>query len=120
MIRVHKSLYTPPLWGTAPGLNLGNNFSQSGSWAEHETAKLLDIIWGTKMISRVGGQSHLQLEILGPSVLDHWFRTEFERGSEKGLFVIYLGMQEVWYSQEAGVWFPFGFDAITVCIEMGY
>ena len=34
--------------------------------------------------------SHLHSEILGPFVLDHWFRTEFKRGSEKGPFDIFL------------------------------
>ena len=41
---------------------------------------------------RSKGLSHLQSDILSPSVLDHWFRTELERGSRKGLLGIFLGM----------------------------
>ena len=64
--------------------------------------------------------SHLQCEILNPFVLEHWFVTEPERGSEKGLFEIFLCRREVRYSQGVGFWFSYGFDAITKCIEMGY
>ena len=70
--------------------------------------------------SRSMGRSHLQLKILSPFVLEPWFRTEPKRGSEKGLIDIFLGMQDIRYTQRVGFWFPCGFDAITICIEMGY
>ena len=68
---------------------------------------------------RSGGLPHLQSEILSPFVRDLWFRTEPERDSEKGLFEIFLGLREVRYSQRVGFCFPYGFDAISICIEMG-
>ena len=64
--------------------------------------------------------THLQSEILDPFVLDHWFRTELERHSEKGVYDILGGMREVHYSQGVGFWFMYGVDPITICIEMGY
>ena len=54
---------------------------------------------------RSEGLSHLQCEILSPFIVDHWFRTEFERDSEKGLFDFILGMREARYSQRGGFWF---------------
>ena len=68
---------------------------------------------------RSKGLSHLQSEIFSPLVLDHWFRTEFERHSEKGVFDIFLGMRDVWDSLRVGFWFAYGFDPITICIKMG-
>ena len=75
---------------------------------------------GIKNDFRSMGLSHLQSEILGPFVLDHRFKTEFKRHSEKGLFDTFFGMQDLWYTQRVGFWFPYGFDAITMCIEMGF
>ena len=69
--------------------------------------------------NRSGG-SHPELEIFGPFALDHWFRTEFERHSEKGLFVIFLGMQELRYSQGVGFGFTYGSDPIAMCVEIRY
>ena len=46
---------------------------------------------GNMNVFRSEGLSHLQSEILGPFILSHWFRTEFERGSEKGLLEIFFG-----------------------------
>ena len=75
---------------------------------------------GNKNDFRSKGLSHLQSEILSPFVLEHWSVTELERGSEKGLFELFLRMREVWYSQVVGFWFLCGFDAIAICIKMGY
>ena len=75
---------------------------------------------GNKNDFRSKGLSHLQSEILSPFVLEHWFVTELERGYEKGLFELFLGMREVWYSQGVGFWFIYGFHPITICIKMGY
>ena len=65
-----------------------------------------------------GGLSHLQSEILSPFVLERWFRTEFERSSEKGIFDIFLGVRDVGDSLGDGFWFAYGFDPITICIKM--
>ena len=57
------------------------------------------------------GLSHLPLETLILFVLEHWFRTGFERGlwaCEKGG---YHGL---------GFWCPCGFDPIAMCIKTGY
>ena len=69
---------------------------------------------------RSGVRTHPQSEILSTFFREHWFRTEPERGPEKGLFEIFLGMREVRYSQRVGFCFQYGFDAIIICIEMRY
>ena len=66
------------------------------------------------MTPGVGGRSHLQLEILGPFGLEHWFRIEFERHSKKDFFFIILGVREVRYSHRVGFWFLHGFVGITI------
>ena len=82
-------------------------------------SQIVGYCMGNKNDYKSKGLSHLQSEILSPFILDHWFRTELERGSEKGLFYFILGMQDVGYSQGVGFWFPYVFDA-TICIKMGY
>ena len=41
---------------------------------------------------RSKGPSHLQSELSSPFVPEHWFRTEFKRGSEKGPFEVFKGL----------------------------
>ena len=50
---------------------------------------------GNKNDFRNGVLTHLQSEILSPFVREHWFGTEFKRASEKWLFDIFLGMQDL-------------------------
>ena len=69
---------------------------------------------------RSGGLPHLRSEILGPFVLEHRFKTEFKSHSEKALFDTVVGMQDLWSTQRVGFWFSWDFDAITICIKMGY
>ena len=53
-------------------------------------SKVVGYCMGNKNDFGSKGLSHLHSEILGPFVLDHWFRTEFKRDSEKGPFDIFF------------------------------
>ena len=87
---------------------------------EQLVPKLLGIVWGTKMTPGVGGQSHLQLEILGLHCPGLGFRMELKIQSGKGVFEQFLWWGDVLYSCGVGFWSTRGFDPITICIEMAY
>ena len=38
----------------------------------------------------------------------------------KAHLTYFFGMQELWYTQQVGLWFPCGFDAIALYIKMAY
>ena len=86
-------------------------------WEEHKIARLLGIEWRTEMTS--GVRVHLISSLRYRVPLSFALRSE-PSWKETPRFDTILYLQDVGYSQGVGFWFLYGFDAITICIEMGY